>query len=150
MEQASHVKLTIITIWTALSAVFTWIFGGFDMIAQVLLSLMVIDYITGVIVAGVFKRSDKTCTGGLDSMVGFKGICKKVGIILAVIIAVMGDRAIGSPDMVRNIVILFFIGNEGLSVLENLGLMGVPIPEALTNVFEQMRKKKNKKEDDEE
>ena len=149
MEHAHTVKLTIISAWTALSAVFTWIFGGFDMVAQVLLSLMVIDYLTGVIVAGVFKKSDKTCSGGLDSKAGFKGIFKKVGIILAVIISVMGDRAIGSPDMVRNIVILFFIGNEGLSVIENLGLMGVPIPEALSNIFEQMRKKKKEDNEDE-
>lgn len=117
--------------------------GGWDAAMQVLVALMVADYVTGVLVAAVWQRSSKSATGALDSKAGFKGILKKCAILLLVWIGVLLDQALGSA-YVRTAVILFFIGNEGLSLLENIGLMGVPYPAFLQRMLEALHDKGNK------
>lgn len=112
--------------------------GGWDASLQVLIALMVADYITGVLVAAVWQRSSKSETGALDSKAGFKGILKKCMILLLVWIGVLLDNATGA-SYIRMAVILFFIGNEGISLLENLGLMGVPFPAFLKRALEALR-----------
>lgn len=114
--------------------------GGWDAGLKVLVALMVADYITGVLVAALWQRSNKSETGALDSKAGFKGICKKGMILLLVWLGVLLDQAMGAA-YIRTAVVLFFIGNEGLSLLENLGLMGVPFPATLKNMLEALRKK---------
>lgn len=109
--------------------------GGWDASLQVLIALMVADYITGVLVAAVWKRSSKSETGALDSKAGFKGILKKGMILVLVWLGVLLDRATGA-NYIRTAVVLFFIGNEGISLLENLGLMGVPYPAFLKKALE--------------
>lgn len=116
--------------------------GGWDMMLRVLVSLMAVDYASGLIVAWMGK-SRKTENGYLDSNVGFKGIAKKVLVLLMVAVAAMTDKALGgeSTSVFRSMVIWFYIANEGLSILENLALAGVPFPASMKNALEQMRKK---------
>lgn len=117
--------------------------GGWDASLQVLIALMAADYITGVLVAAVWHNSNKSKSGALDSKACFKGLLKKGVILLLVWIGVLLDQAIGS-SYVRTAVILFFIGNEGLSLLENLGLMGVPYPAFLQRMLEALHDKGDK------
>ncbi len=116
--------------------------GGWDAALKVLVAFMAADYITGILVAALWQRSNKSETGALDSKAGFKGLCKKGMILLLVWLGVLLDNAMGAA-YIRTAVVLFFIGNEGLSLLENLGLMGVPFPAALKNMLEALQKKGN-------
>ena len=125
----------------ALAAVGSWIansLGGWDASLQVLIALMVADYLTGVLVAAVWHKSSKSSSGTLNSVAGFKGILKKCAILLLVWIGVLLDQALGSA-YARTAVVLFFVGNEGISLLENLGLMGVPFPAFLKRALEALR-----------
>ncbi|MED1011443.1 phage holin family protein [Bacillus mycoides] len=102
--------------------------GGWDTTLKVLVIMAAIDYITGVIAAGY--------NGELKSKVGFKGIAKKVVLFLLVGVAAQLDAAFGSNSAIREATIFFFMGNELLSLLENAGRMGIPLPQALTNAVE--------------
>ncbi|MCB5900353.1 phage holin family protein [Bacillus cereus] len=116
--------------------------GGWDTTLKVLLIMAAIDYITGVIAAGY--------NGELKSKVGFKGIAKKVVLFLLVGAATQADLAIGTNSAIREATIFFFIGNELLSLLENAGRMGIPLPSVLTNAVEVLggkQKQEDKKGD---
>ncbi|PEQ78206.1 holin [Bacillus cereus] len=102
--------------------------GGWDTTLKVLVIMAAIDYITGVFAAGI--------NGELKSKVGFKGIAKKVMLFLLVGAAAQLDAALGSNSAIREATIFFFMGNELLSLLENAGRMGIPLPQALTNAVE--------------
>ena len=133
----------------ALAAVGSWTansLGGWDASMQVLVALMVADYLTGVLVAAVWQRSSKSETGALDSKAGFRGILKKCAILLLVWIGVLLDNATG-VNYIRMAVVLFFVGNEGISLLENLGLMGVPFPAFLKRALEALRDQGDKGRD---
>ena len=108
----------------------TYLVGGWDMAILTLLIFMVIDYITGLIVAGIFHKSKKTASGGLNSKIGFLGLAKKVIVFLLIIVAQLLDLILGI-DFVRNGVIIAFITNEVISIIENAGLMGVPMPKVI-------------------
>lgn len=107
-----------------------FLFGGWDASITTLLIFMLADYITGLMLAGIFHRSRKSKTGNLDSRVGWKGICKKLVTLIFVIIANRLDMQIGT-SFIRDAVCITFITNELLSIVENAGLMGVPIPNAI-------------------
>ena len=109
---------------------------------KVLVSMMVADYLTGVIVAAVFKNSGKTDSGALNSRAGFIGIVKKGMIIVLIWIATLLDGAMNTA-YIRTTLILFFVGNEGISLLENVGLMGVPYPAFLRNLLDALKEKGN-------
>ena len=121
--------------------------GGWDASLQVLIALMVADYLTGVLVAAVWHKSNKSSSGTLNSVAGFKGILKKCMILMLVWIGVLLDNATGA-SYIRMAVILFFIGNEGISLLENLGLMGVPFPAFLRRALEALRDQGDKGKDE--
>lgn len=114
--------------------------GGWDAALRVLIICMAVDYLTGLIVAGVFQHSRKTDTGALDSRAGFKGLMRKFSILLVVLLAAQLDTVIGGTFS-RTAVILFFCANESLSVLENVGLMGVEYPAFLKNALEALKDK---------
>ena len=120
--------------------------GGWDALLQVLIALMAADYLTGLIVAGIFKKSPHTRSGTLSSAAGYLGLIKKCAALLLIYIGVLLDRAIGEA-FVRSALIIFFIGNEGLSLLENVGLMGVKYPQFLAKMLEALRDKGDKGED---
>lgn len=115
----------------------TYIWGPWDALIIALVAMVVIDYITGVIKAAV--------QGKLSSAVGFRGLLKKVAIFLLVAVGVMVDRVIpATNEAVRSAVIFFYIANEGLSILENAGELGLPLPAALKKSLEKMRDKEEK------
>lgn len=117
------------------------LFGGWDTMLKVLVCAMVIDYITGLIVAAL-GRSRKTDTGHLDSKVGFAGLAKKAMILLVIVLASLLDRVMpGEQAIFRSMMCWFYIANEGLSVLENLALAGVPFPQGVRKALEQLQKK---------
>lgn len=124
-------------LWLAgtLSALVSAAIGGWDHAIATLLTFMVIDYITGWIVAVVFKKSHKTDSGGYSSAIGLKGLCKKCMVLLLVVVANMLDVQLGA-NYVRDGVCIAFIVNEVMSIIENAGLMGIPVPAVITKVLD--------------
>ena len=118
-----------------------WAFGGWDAALLALVICMAIDYISGSTVALVFHKSRKSATGAYNSAYGLKGLCKKGLMLLFVVVAVQADRLLGA-DYVRDAVCIGFCVNEILSIVENLGLAGVPLPKAVTKALEQLQEKK--------
>ena len=113
--------------------------GGWDTMLQVLAVMMVLDYVTGLLAAWM-GRSAKTETGHLDSRAGFAGLCRKALMLLVVLMCTAVDRLLPSEAAVfRSMMIWFYVANEGLSVLENLALAGVPFPSAVRKALEQVR-----------
>lgn len=115
-------------------------FGGWTASLTTLLIFMVIDYVTGLICAGVFHKSPKTETGALESRAGFKGLCRKCGILLFVLMGHRIDLAIGA-SYIRDAICIAFIVNEAISITENFGLMGVPVPKVFMNAIDILKKK---------
>lgn len=143
-------KETICTIAGAIISVIAGFFGGWDASIATLLFFMAVDYIMGVAIA-VTHKSLKTPTGGLSSAVGFKGLVKKGTIVLLVFVATQLDAVLGT-SYIRDAVCIAFISNELISIIENAGLLGVPIPPVLKNAIEVLQKKTETteiKEDDE-
>lgn len=138
MENAMHIKNGVLAALAAVGTFLANAMGGWDAAMQVLVAMMIADYVTGILVAAVWKKSNKSETGALDSKAGFKGLLKKGVILLLVWLGVLLDNALGAA-YIRTAVVLFFIGNEGISLLENLGLMGVPFPTFLRRALEALR-----------
>lgn len=125
------------------------IFGEWSALMTILAAIMVLDYVSGVLVA-IAGKSLKTEGGHLDSKVGFKGLAKKAFIIMIVLLATLLDRAIGAEAMVfQTATVCYYIANEGISVVENAGLMGLPVPGVVKKALEQMREKGEKGKGDE-
>lgn len=115
------------------------LFGGWDMMLGVLIGVMAVDYATGLVVAAM-GRSPKTETGHLDSKAGFRGLLRKGVILLMVLLGALLDLALGTgAAMFRNMVIWFYIANEGISILENVALTDMPFPAWLKGALEQLR-----------
>lgn len=122
---------TIQLIFTAIGGWLGYFLGGCDGLLYALIAFVVIDYITGVMCA----INDKT----LSSEVGFRGICRKVLIFLLVGIAnILDVQVIGTGSVLRTAVIFFYISNEGVSLLENTAHLGLPVPEKIKTVLEQL------------
>ena len=137
------IKNGCLAVFAAVGSYLAVALGGWDAAMQVLVALMVADYITGVLLAAVWHKSTKSDSGALDSKAGFKGLVKKGMILVLVAIAVLLDQAVGGGYF-RMAVVLFFVGNEGISLLENLGLMGVPYPEFLQKALEALHEQGDK------
>ena len=116
------------------------LFGGWTASLTTLLLFMLIDYITGMVVAGVFHRSPKTETGALESRAGIKGLIRKFTMLLFVLVGYRLDVAVGTT-YIRDAICIAFMANELLSIVENAGLMGVPIPAIVTNAIDILSKK---------
>lgn len=111
------------------------LFGGWSMLLTVMTAMMAIDYISGVTVAAL-GRSSKTAHGGLSSKVGAQGLARKGMMLMIVLVASLVDRAMGGGNsMCRDAVCWFYIANEGLSLLENMSLAGVPFPGKLKELL---------------
>ena len=132
-------KETVCTIFGVVGAGLAWAFGGWDSALMALLMCMAIDYLSGSIVALVFHNSNKSETGSYNSTYGLKGLCKKGLMLLFVLVAVQIDGLLGA-DYVRDAVCVGFCTNEVLSITENLGLAGVPMPQAVVKALEQLQK----------
>lgn len=129
----------------AIGGVVTTLLGGWDYAMQLLVIAMVVDYVSGVIVAGVWHKSTKSESGKLESRAGFKGLCRKGMIIGLVLVAHYMDLAIGT-QYIRDAIVIGFAVNEVFSILENLGLMGVEYPPMIKNALEALKNKTENKE----
>ena len=133
-------KSVILSVIGAAGSFIAGALGGWDTAVITLVSFMAIDYITGWILAVVFKKSQKTESGGYSSAIGLKGLCKKFMILLLVVVANLLDNQVGG-SYIRDGACIVFICNEAMSILENAGLMGVPIPKALQNALDVLHTK---------
>lgn len=139
LERIADNKTTVLIILAGIGSTISGALGGWDGFLKILVAMMGCDYITGILVAGIWKNSGKSDSGALDSKAGFKGIIKKGIILMLVWLGALMDQGM-SIDYIRNAVCMFFIGNEGLSLLENAGLMGVKYPEQFKDALEALRK----------
>lgn len=133
-------KETVCTVLGVVGGGIAWAFGGWDAAMAALLVCMGVDYLSGSVVALVFQKSTKSETGAYNSAYGLKGLCKKGLMLLFVLVAVQIDRLL-EADYVRDAVCIGFCSNEILSIVENLGLAGIPMPQAVTRALEQLQKK---------
>lgn len=117
----------------------TWLFGAWDIALMVLVCFMVLDYLTGLIKAYLTKK--------LSSNIGLHGIARKSVILIVLIMSVMLDRILNSGTWVfRTLVCYFYIANEGLSILENCSVIGLPIPDRIQEALEQLKSRENESE----
>lgn len=130
MDNVVTIKSVLCTAIGCVGSLAASAFGGWDAGLITLVLFMAIDYITGLMVAGVFHASEKTESGGLESRAGWKGLCRKGVTLLIVLIAQRIDIVAGT-SMVRDAVVIAYIVNEAISITENAGLMGVPVPDRL-------------------
>lgn len=127
------ILITIKAIIAAIGGVIVYWLGGLDTILICLLAMLVIDYISGIL-AAIHNKN-------LNSEIGWKGIVKKSFTLLVVALAFVIETATGNAFAIREVVIMFFIANEALSMIENAGKMGLPIPQKLIDILEQLKKK---------
>ena len=128
-------KEVIQSILAVISTGLIYLLGGFDIALSCLLLAIVLDYISGMFKAFITKQ--------VSSKVGFKGILKKVAILLVVMLSVLVDRVTGETGAIRTLVIYYFVANEGLSILENLGQADVPIPQSIKKALKALKKESN-------
>lgn len=134
------IKSVLCSAFGAIGGGIAYFMGGFDECIVTLLIFMVVDYITGLVVAGVFHKSRKTENGGLESKAGWKGLCRKGVTLLVIGVACQLDRMTGS-NFIRDAVAISFIVNETLSIVENAGLMGIPLPKVIVNAIDVLKRK---------
>lgn len=133
-------KERICTIIGIIGSYIASLLGGWDAGLKTLILFMAIDYTSGLLVAGIFHNSNKTNTGTLESIAGWKGLCRKGMTLLFVLIAYRLDLALG-VEYIRDAVIIGFMANELISIVENAGLMGLPLPAVITKAIDVLTKK---------
>lgn len=129
-------KVVIGTIGSTLS----YLFGSWDYAVQTLLILMAIDWSSGIAIAALWGNSPKTNNGGLSSAVGFKGLIRKSMILAMVMVANMLDKYTGI-GVIRDGVAIAYITNEIVSIIENLGIMGLPVPKIISRTIDVLKEK---------
>ena len=127
-------KEFLLGIWSLIATGFIYLMGGLDIAMISLLIIMIIDYITGISSAIYNKK--------LSSKIGFKGIMKKILMLCLVALSVVIDRLTGESGAIRTLVIYYYVGNEGLSILENLIECNIPFPEKVIEVLDNIKKEK--------
>ena len=132
------IKIFILSGVACVGAAMASLLGGWNGAMTTLVILMFIDYVTGIIVAGVFHASPKSSGGALSSAVGFKGICRKFVILLIVVVACRVDLLLDT-NIIRDATCIGFCVNELVSITENAGLMGIPLPRKLVEAIEVLR-----------
>lgn len=125
-------KETICVLISGITTGLIYLFGGFDVALQCLLVAIVLDYCSGIIKAFHTKT--------LSSQIGFRGLLKKVGYLLIVMLAVLIDRVTGNSGAIRTLVIYYFVANEGLSIIENLSVTNIPIPKVIKKALKTLKK----------
>ena len=141
MNNVNTLKTAVCSVIGTVGGIITSLLGGWTQSMTTLLIFMGIDYISGLFVAGVFKKSPKSKSGALNSKISFKGLCKKAMMLLIVVMAHRFDMELGF-NYLRDAVCVAFIINEGISIVENGGLMGVKMPEAIKKAIDLLTDKK--------
>ena len=134
----SGVKVGICAFFGMAGSIIADLFGGWSEDMATLVIFMAVDYVMGIVVAGVFKNSNKSKTGSLDSRIGWKGLCKKCTTFLFVILARRLDMLLGT-SYIWTATVIGFITNEAISIIENAGLMGLPLPGVVAKAIEVLR-----------
>lgn len=138
----TNIKTMVCTIFGIIGGMVAKLFGGWTEDMITLIIFMAVDFVMGLIVAGVFHKSNKSQTGALNSHAGWRGLCKKGVVLLFVLVARRLDILL-CTDYIRTTTIIGFIANEFLSIIENTGLMGIQMPKAITNAIEILKHKGN-------
>ena len=140
MEKANVLKATIVCTIGAVGSFIANLFGGWTNDLATLIIMMGIDFLTGLLIAAVWKKSEKSKTGALSSWSAWKGLCRKGVSLLFVLIAYRLDLALG-VNYIRTAVIIGFIVNELISITENAGIMGIPIPGVIVKAIDMLKQK---------
>ena len=140
MEKLTDVKAVVFAVTGAIGGTISMALGGFDKMLQALLIFMLVDYITGLMVAFVFKNSPKTESGAGSSKAGFKGLAKKAVILMLVMCMVQADKVLGI-SILRNAAVVGFCVNELISIVENAGLCGLTLPETFNKALDLLQSK---------
>ena len=138
-------KETICVVLGMIGSTIASFFGGWNAGLTTLVIFMAIDYLSGLVVAGVFHKSNKSDTGSLESYAGWKGLCRKIYTLVIVLVAYHLDLIIGT-SYIRDATVIAFITNETISLVENAGLMGVPLPKVITRAIDILQKKTESEE----
>ena len=126
-------KYTLNNVFSVILTTFIYLLGGVDVALQCLLIMIILDYISGIARA-IYNKN-------LDSKIGLKGILKKFMYLVIVCVSVIIDKIVGNTGAVRTLVIYFFVANDGLSIIENMGKMGIPLPKKLIDTLNQLKNK---------
>lgn len=126
-------KIALNNIMSVILTTFIYLLGGVDIALQCLLIMIILDYISGI-ASAIYNKN-------LDSKIGLKGILKKFMYLIIVCVSVIIDKIVGNTGAVRTLVIYFFVANDGLSIIENMGKMGIPLPKKLIDTLNQLKNK---------
>lgn len=140
------VKHTVLTIIGSIGSFASYLFGGFDKLLIALIIFIIIDFLSGLILAIVFKNSSKTKNGRVSSEAGIRGLAKKIFILFLVTVATQLDLVLGT-SIVRDGVVIAFISMEGISILENATLAGLPVPRIIKNALEVLNKSEDENDE---
>ena len=140
MEKVSTAKITVLTVIGAIGSFIANLFGGWTSDLVTLIIMMGIDFTMGLLIAAVWRKSGKSENGALSSWSAWKGLCRKCISLLFVLIAYRLDIVIG-VDYIRTAVIIGFIVNELISIVENAGIMGVPIPGVIAKAIDMLKQR---------
>lgn len=141
MKRVTGIKTVSLAAIGTLGATLAHLLGGWDTALQTLIIFMAIDYLTGLTVAGVFHKSENSACGALESRAGWRGLCRKGVTLAIVLVAAQLDKMAGT-DIIRNGVIIAYVANETISIIENAGLMGIPVPDVLSRAIDALQKKR--------
>ena len=144
MIHLTETKAAIMTGAGVIGGMISQAFGGWDAALITLLLFMAVDYLSGLIVAGVFQASDKSASGSLSSVACWQGLLKKGMTLVIVLVAARLDIVLGTA-FVRDAVVIAYIVNETISIIENAGLMGLPVPDVIMSAIEQLQGKNEQK-----
>ncbi len=140
MEKVSTAKVTVLTVIGAIGSSIVNLLGGWTSDLETLMIMMGIDFLMGLLIAAVWKKSEKSKTGALSSWSAWKGLCRKGVSLLFVLIAYRLDLALG-VNYIRTAVIIGFIINELISITENAGIMGIPIPGVIAKAIDMLKQR---------
>lgn len=143
MIHLTETKAAIMTGAGVIGGMISQAFGGWDAALITLLLFMAVDYLSGLIVAGVFQASDKSASGSLSSVACWQGLLKKGMTLAIVLVAARLDIVLGTA-FVRDAVVIAYVVNETISIIENAGLMGLPVPDVIMSAIEQLQGKEQK------
>ena len=144
MIHLTETKAAVMTGAGVIGGMISQAFGGWDAALITLLLFMAVDYLSGLIVAGVFQASDKSASGSLSSVACWQGLLKKGMTLIIVLVAARLDIVLGTA-FVRDAVVIAYIVNETISIIENAGLMGLPVPDVIMSAIEQLQGKNEQK-----
>ena len=144
MIHLTETKAAVMTGAGVIGGMISQAFGGWDAALITLLLFMAVDYLSGLIVAGVFQASDKSASGSLSSIACWQGLLKKGMTLIIVLVAARLDIVLGTA-FVRDAVVIAYIVNETISIIENAGLMGLPVPDVIMQAIEQLQGKNEQK-----